>query len=185
SDGAPGAGGAGGAAESIWHGVQCDSVHENWTYFGASGAGGGAGGCAGLAGKPGTGGGASIGALVLASGGITFDGIDVKAGNAGDGGAGSLGSDATAGGYAGVAPTNAGTAQPGGNGGRAGVSGNGAGGPSVGIAHIGGAPTILATTKVAFGVAGKGVPATDRSDATGTRTLSASADGIAADVHAF
>ncbi|HEY8077765.1 MAG TPA: hypothetical protein VIF62_26750, partial [Labilithrix sp.] len=31
SDGAPGAGGAGGSAESIWHGVQCDSAHVNWT----------------------------------------------------------------------------------------------------------------------------------------------------------
>lgn len=153
----------------------------------ASGSGGGAGGCPGIAGSPGESGGASIAAIVAESEGLTFDGVALEASDGGAGGAGTLGSEATAGGAPGGGVTSGGVGLAGSPGGRAGVSGSGAGGPSIALAHMGPAPRLINGTTTKVGKPGPGVAARSRPDdgLGNARTLPASADGIAVEVHPF
>lgn len=182
SHGSPGDGGSGGAPDDD---VACTASHQDMYVAKASGPGGGAGGCGGVAGTPGKGGGASIAALVLSSSDLIFEDTKLLAGKGGDGGKGTLGSAPTAGGAPGKVPTGAGAAQPGQRGGRPGVSGSGAGGPSFGLAHHGGQPKLSGTTVVKAGEGGAGVPTQSTSFQELTWTLQPSVPGLAADVFAF
>lgn len=132
----------------------------NW-----SGGGGGAGGCPGLAGAAGTGGGTSA-AVVLFESPIRLESVTFDTSNAGRGGVGAIGSEPSSGSLGGrgvcaaseLVPCKAGTS--GGNGGRGGcpgMSGSGAGAPSVAIAHHGAAP-ILEAPVFHIGSGGAGVP---------------------------
>lgn len=184
TNGTPGAGGAGGAATSPIRPPLNESLRIGQA---ATGPGGGAGGCPGLAGTAGKGGGASVGALLVDSLGLVLDATDIVARDGGAGGRGTFGSDATAGGPPAMPYPGAGAAEPGHAGGRAGVSGSGAGGSSVGIAHRGGAPTLVSKSSVQVGKPGAGAPQAEKTyAATGeTKTLPASVDGIAKDMLVF
>jgi hypothetical protein len=146
---------------SIWYGIQ--------------GSGGGAGGCGGEAGSAGTGGGASV-AVFVSEGAPAFVDSELVAKNGGAGGKGPVGSQPTPGGNGGPAilgaPSTAG--QPGSAGGVAGVSGSGAGGPSVAVVVFGTTPSMEKTT-LTVGQGGAGAPALTQ----GGRTIPASASGEA------
>ena len=71
----------------------------------------------------------------------------------------------------------------GGAGGRAGFSGNGAGGPSVAIAYTGGAVVVTPDSHTTAGTPGAGVPA--RTNPTTNVTIPASASGPAMAILAF
>ncbi len=147
--------------------------------YGAARAGGGVGGCPGLSGTAGKGGGASIGILSLRSQ-LRLDTVTTVSASGGAGGKGTFGSresNGTAGASDGAAQMYSKAGEPGG---RAGVSGNGAGGPSIAIAHQGGAP-VLTQSKTEAGAGGAGVEARS----SGTRTLPASAEGESVGVKAL
>ena len=182
-DGAPGLGGGGGNAAPTNFGAQCGSANVGNIIYDASGAGGGAGGCPGLAGKPGNGGGASIAALVFASPGLSLTGCDLVAGDGGKGGSGAFPSAPTPGGNPGIGPSGTTAALGGGAGGRAGFSGNGAGGPSVALAYTGGNIVAAQDTHLTPGTAGVGVAA--RTNASTNVTIPASASGPAMATLAF
>jgi hypothetical protein len=152
-------------------------------WYGHSGAGGGAGGCPGLAGTAGKGGGASLAALLVRSP-VRFDAMALTTGQGGAGGRGTVGSEPTAGSEGGfdadLFDNDLYKSHPGTRGGEAGVSGHGAGGPSIAIAHEGIAP-ILTQTTTQPGAAGEGVAAVTK----GSRTLPASAAGESAAVKAY
>lgn len=183
TNGTPGKGGAGGAGGTMTRLANDADLAGQ----GATGPGGGAGGCPGLAGTAGKGGGASVGALVYDSPGITFDAVEIVAGDGGAGGRGTLGSNATAGGPPATPRGGAGVAEAGQPGGRAGVSGSGAGGSSVAIAHHGGAPSLVNGSTLKVGKPGAAVPQEQKTDAaTGqVKTLAASAPGVAKDLVEF
>lgn len=152
---------------------------RSWGY---SGAGGGAGGCPGQAGTAGKGGGASVAVLALQSP-LRLESMNLVAGAGGAAGRGTLGSnetDGTPGANDGGFAVTLASSSPGERGGRAGVSGNGAGGPSIAIAHQGGAP-VLTQSKTEPGAGGAGVEARS----SGTRTLPASAEGESVGVKAL
>lgn len=184
TDGEPGVGGRGGNGSVPPSRPLPAAFNFNEIWTGHSGAGGGAGGCPGLAGTPGEGGGASIAALLLESA-VVFDAADLVAGDGGTGGMGSFGSDASSGQAAGGASVAASLGTNGGSGGRAGIGGSGGGGPSFAIASSGAAPTVLSTTKLAFGRGGAGVGTKTRTDVVGTRTIPASSAGRAEAQHVF
>jgi hypothetical protein len=180
ANGGPGSGGSGGPAESA-DGKSC-SLGKYSTL--ANGSGGGAGGCGGVAGEPGSGGGASIGAFVVASDGLTFMDTTVTASAGGQGGAGTFGAPESDGG----ASSGPRAGLPGLPGGRAGVGGSGAGGSSFGVAHRGAPPLLKGTSKVLAGKPGVGVSIETRASNTirgGTATIPASAAGDAKDVARF
>ena len=179
-NGSPGYGGSGGKFADY-----ADTCKLDWYFQLSSGSGGGAGGCGGLAGTPGKGGGASIAALLSASDGLTFDAALVLAGQGGAGGKGSLGSLPTAGGAAGAPLLYTGAPQPGGPGGRPGISGSGAGGPSIGVAYTGGMPTFVNGAKPKAGTPGAGVPEDSNTFQNVTWKLPLSAAGIAQDMYSF
>jgi hypothetical protein len=184
TNGTPGKGGAGGAgAPRMKRRASATGLRGQ----GATGPGGGAGGCPGLAGTAGKGGGASVGALVYDSPGITFDAVEIVAGDGGAGGRGTLGSSATAGGPPATPQGAAEPGQAGQPGGRAGVSGSGAGGSSVAIAHHGGAPSLVNGSTLKVGKPGSGVPQEQKTDpATGqVKLLAASVAGVAKDLLEF
>jgi len=152
------------------------SIERHW---GASGAGGGAGGCPGLAGTAGKGGGASLGVLAIRSP-VRLTEMQLSASAGGAGGVGSFGSAETAGtpgGDDGITNLSSG---PGQAGGKSGISGNGAGGPSIAIAHQGGAP-ILTQSNTKVGAGGAGVGARSQ----GGKTLPASPAGESEGVKAL
>lgn len=126
-----GGGGAGGAALA---------------QSGGAGGGGGGGGCGGLGGDGGMNGGDSI-AVLLINSTVDMDGIDIQLGTGGDGGDGGDGGCGGAGGDGGPGGGRGSVAQAGGAGadGTNGVSGAGGagghGGASIGIAHVGPAPS--------------------------------------------
>jgi hypothetical protein len=133
------------------------------TVYGIPGSGGGAGGCPGLAGTPGLGGGASV-ALLAVDSPMRLEDAKLIAAAGGDGGAAGISTVGTAGGKAGgnASATQVGSTNyfgaNGGAGGNGGLAGQGGGGPSIGYAYHGTAPTLLATSiKNALG--GKGAPA--------------------------
>ncbi|MFO0641397.1 MAG: hypothetical protein U0183_19405 [Polyangiaceae bacterium] len=174
-----GLGGKGASGKAVDRGV-----FGTGRWFGESGAGGGAGGCPGLAGTAGKGGGASF-AVALVRSPVRFDGMTLVSGQGGAGGRGTVGSEPTAGSTGGNDASlfdNDATykSRPGTKGGEAGVSGHGAGGPSIAIAHEGIAP-ILTQTTTKPGAAGEGVAAVTK----GSRTLPASAAGESAAVKAY
>jgi hypothetical protein len=166
-DGMPGQGGGGGGGAKGKANPMCN---------GASGGGGGAGGCGGKGGRGGQGGGASI-ALASVNAEVTLDDVSLTTGSGGGGGEGGDGQTGGAGGVGGLGGLGSGTFNAcgggqGGQGGFGGKGGGGRGGVSVGIAHIGNAPTGKFTFKGgAFGKGGAGA------DAVG-----AGADGIKAEI---
>ncbi|NUP08641.1 MAG: hypothetical protein HOW73_21545 [Polyangiaceae bacterium] len=129
-DGVPGGGGGGGGA-----------------LFNAAGGGGGGGGCGGTAGIVGTGGGSSIG-LILLDATVTWSDVRVEVGTAGDGGIGWSGGAGGIGAGGGQGVSTACDGGTGGNGGAGGRSGSGAGGHAVGIAYTGIAPALDGITIV-------------------------------------
>ena len=172
TDGDVGTGGAGGNGQppprTLYTGVG--------RHYGTSGPGGGAGGCPGLAGTAGKGGGASFGAALVRSP-VRFDTVVVESANGGAGGRGAIGSNATLGSKGGndnVFTADETKSYPGGAGGYAGISGSGAGGPSIAIAYQGLAP-IQSQTTTRFGIGGAGVDAVTQ----GGRMLPASPAGAA------
>jgi hypothetical protein len=180
-DGTPGSGGSGGDG----YGSNTSDPHVGDVWTGWTGAGGGAGGCPGLSGGEGKGGGASI-AAVLVESPLSFDAVELVANRGGAGGLGTFGSAPTIGGAPGInttsglIPTRSG--QPGGRGGAAGISGNGANGPSLGIAYAGTKPNVSADTKLTVGTAGAAIPARSRSTLGVTKTIPATSAGIAKDI---
>jgi hypothetical protein len=176
-NGAPGQGGGGGMGLPAEPGGFANGTN----LIGSGGAGGGAGGCPGLAGTAGHGGGASV-AILANSSPMTIDSSIVESSAAGDGGKGTFGSAPTSGGQPGANlggnAANAGAA--GGNGGASGWSGSGAGGPSIAIVSHG-AAVVLTSTTPTFGTAGHGVAAMT----SGSKTIPASADGVAAATQTF
>jgi hypothetical protein len=180
-DGSPGSGGSGG--DGYFSGLTNAHLGDVWA--GWTGAGGGAGGCPGLAGGEGKGGGASIAAALIESP-LSFEAVELVANRGGAGGLGSFGSAPTIGGAAGINTTPAlipsRSAQPGGRGGAAGISGNGANGPSLGIAYSGTKPNVSADTKVTVGAPGALIPARSRTTLGVTKVIPASSAGIAKDV---
>ena len=159
ADGSPGKGGTGGNGGPEWSTAGKTALEGNLYRVSASGPGGGAGGCPGLAGTSGTGGGASLAALVFGSPGLTLSTVDLVAGDGGRGGKGTFGSLPQPGGQHGTTPTGATPATGGSFGGRAGFSGNGAGGPSAALAFTGGAVIVSPDTHTTAGTAGAGVAA--------------------------
>ena len=158
-------------------------VAANQHAYGHAGGGGGAGGCPGLAGTAGKGGGASIAAALVRSP-VRFDGMALTAGAGGAGGRGTFGSNPT-GGSSGADDALPWVMSPertsaGGLGGAAGISGHGAGGPSIAIAHEGLAAIVAQSTSKP-GVAGPGVAAVSQ----GARTIPASPAGVAEAVRAY
>lgn len=177
TNGAPGTGGAGGSGSELPVGSVCVLTSQT-----ASGSGGGAGGCPGLAGTPGSGGGASVGALLSKCDGLTFEMTEILGGPGGLGGEGTFGSSATAGGYT---PSFGNPGAPGGAGGASGISGSGAGGPSYGIAHTGGAPKLVNGATAKAGLGGAGVPEKTTTQLGVVKTIPASVSGDTKDIFAF
>lgn len=168
--------GAKGQAPSI-------GVVSNRYAYGRAGGGGGAGGCPGLAGTPGKGGGASM-AVALVRSPVRFESMSLTAGAGGAGGRGTFGSNPT-GGSSGADDSPPSVYSPvktsaGGLGGAAGISGHGAGGPSIAIAHEGLAPIVTQSTSKP-GVPGAGVAEVSQ----GGRTIPASPAGVAEAVRAY
>lgn len=154
--GGSGGGGSGGAGSTSMMipgtGTSCVITSAvNGKHFYAAGGGGGAGGCGGQPNEAGAGGGASIAAL-LVSAVVNFETTRLRTGAGGAAGRGGFGSPPTAGGAGGLGGdntntcANAGRGGSGGFGGVPGFSGHGAGGPSIGVAYAGKAPTQVDTT---------------------------------------
>jgi len=154
ADGNPGQGGGGGGGAKGKAGCN-----------GASGGGGGAGGCGGKGGQGGLAGGASI-ALISINAKLTFNDVNLTAGNGGAGGDGGDGQDGGIGGIGGFGGLGMSTLKgcsggEGGSGGLGGKGGGGRGGHSVGIAFTGSAPTPPANVKLGTpGVGGIGADMT-------------------------
>jgi hypothetical protein len=183
-DGAPGQGGGGGAGYGV-PGSRFNSYASGATVYGIPGSGGGAGGCPGLAGTPGKGGGASV-ALVAFDSPMRLEDSKLTASAGGDGGAAGISTAGTPGGKGGAndSVSSFGSVNflgaNGGSGGNGGLAGQGAGGPSIGFAYHGTAPTLLATT-VKNAAGGKGAPSKN----TPAGTIIASPDGFANDKVAY
>ncbi len=178
--GGSGQGGGGGGSPRWFYtplGTATRNLPGNADYYQtAAGGGGGAGGCAGQPGTPATGGGASIGALVIDSS-VNFERSRVESSNGGRGGQGNLGTPGIAGGKGGAQIargllTIAGKGGDGGEGGNGGASGHGAPGPSIALVYSGTRPT-LTSTDLAPGPAGAGQPALKRATTNGEKVLPA------------
>jgi hypothetical protein len=187
--GATGFGGAGGRGDKLLTDANAPYVKVDSVWRGYGGSGGGAGGCPGLAGTPGKGGGASIAVLLIESA-TRFDSSEILAGRGGDAGLGALGSEPTAGGNGGpnsaVGSMPLSSGKPGGRGGAAGTSGNGASGPSIGIAHLGAAPSVTGTTKITPGAGGNAIDERTRTDGLGiTKTVAATPAGVSKEILAL
>jgi len=163
--GGPGQGGGGGAGTGA--GFQSNGAVGfpvgllNTDYFAtATGGGGAGGGCGGQAGTPATGGGASVGALVIDSV-VTFERSRIESSSGGKAGKGNLGTSGTTGGTGGDGAVQTisvtGKGGDGGPGGNGGASGHGAPGPSIALAYSTKKPTLTAVD-LAPGPAGAGQP---------------------------
>ena len=183
-DGTPGQGGGGGAGYGV-PSSRFNNYVSGAKVYGIPGSGGGAGGCPGLAGTPGTGGGASV-ALVAVDSPMRLEDSKLTASTGGDGGAAGISTVGTAGGTRGgnASISSFGYANflgaNGGSGGNGGLAGQGAGGPSIGFAYHGTAPTLLATT-VKNAAGGKGAPSKN----TPAGTIIGAPDGFANDKVAY
>lgn len=136
------------------------NIPPNNTYYAtASGGGGGGGGCGGQPGTPATGGGASIGALVVKSA-VSFERARIESSNGGRAGLGNLGTAGIPGGNGGLGTSHGvpttGKGGDGGSGGDGGASGHGAPGPSIAIAYT--EKPVMAEVDLAPGRAGDGQP---------------------------
>lgn len=175
--GQPGQGGGGGAGAACSFLPNGDIGSDNPppTYFEtATGGGGGGGGCGGQPGTPATGGGASIGALLLTST-VTFERTRIESSDGGRAGKGNLGTPGIVGGDGGArtvhgVPTT-GRGGDGGFGGNAGASGHGAPGPSIAIAYT--EKPAMTEVDLAPGPAGAGQPDLKRITPLGTQRLAA------------
>ena len=154
SHGTPGQGGGGGG------GARGAAACNTTTNAGPSGGNGGPGGCGGAPGGGGGAGGSSI-ALISVSAAVTLSGCSLTAATGGQGGAGGdgqEGGDGRGGGDGGDGNKN--NACPGGSGGKGGqggAGGGGLGGHSLGIAHVGAAPTETEVTIVLGSQGGGGL----------------------------
>jgi hypothetical protein len=181
SSGSPGQGGGGGAGTGSYFGpdgIFASPPAGSTNYATATGGGGGGGGCGGQAGTPATGGGASIGALVIASV-ISFEHSRIESSSGGAAGKGNLGTAGIVGGTGGLGTSHGGVLTTGkggdgGPGGSGGASGHGAPGPSIVIAYSGTKPTKPETDLVP-GPAGAGQPELSRmvGGTVGTKLLPA------------
>lgn len=180
-DGTAGTSGGAGIPGRGGNGAAPKAASGSGTWWGSSGGGGGAAGCPGLAGTAGKGGGASLGVLAVRSP-VRFESMQVVASAGGAGGRGTFGSNSVAG-TAGADDTTQvillDHTTPGSRGGNSGISGNGAGGPSIGIAHVGLAP-ILTQSNTQSAPGGAGIQARTQ----GSKTLPASPAGESAGVKA-
>lgn len=178
TSGAFGIGGQGGAgiAPSIL-------VIAAQPYWGIQGGGGGAGGCQGMAGTAGKGGGASIAVLSVRSA-LGLEKTQIVSGAGGVGGTGTFGSAPLEGSQVEESQTLPTAAQHGKRGGFAGISGHGASGPSIGIAHTGGAPSLV-QTQILPGAGGAAVPEGRVTMFGVERVIPASAAGESASSKAF
>jgi hypothetical protein len=77
------------------------------------------------------------------------------------------------------------SSQPGGHGGAAGISGNGANGPSLGIAYVGAKPIVSATSHITPGNAPPAIAARSRTMIDVTKTIPATPAGISKDILAL
>lgn len=172
TNGEPGKGGSGGWGMNPLLGKPSPAMPYA---AGIGGGSGGAGGCPGLAGTPGGGGGASVGVLLFASP-LVLERVTIASQDGGAGGRGAFGSSPTPGGAGGRGVTGypATAASRGGDGGRAGVSGHGAGGPSIALVHDGSTPEMTDVT-LKHGRGGAGQPATSE----GGQTIGSSVAGEA------
>lgn len=178
--GTPGQGGGGGGGTLGGSGAeQCADAKEDG---GASGASGGSGGCGGLGGGGGGAGGASIGIVSLGAT-LAFSEVRITAGagaRGGNGAEGQSGGAGAAGGKGGTSPVAGLNAAcdggSGGKGGKGGAGGGGRGGHSIGIAHLGEAPSTSGAT-IAVGAAGPG--------GSGPAAAGQADGGVAAQVQAF
>ncbi len=163
--GEPGQGGGGGAGTEVWFvgafpGCNSPPIPFSET---ATGGGGGSGGCAGQPGTAATGGGASIGAWVVAST-VSIEGTRIESSAGGRAGLGNVGGKGTSGNKPGAASILAsgklisGNGGPGGAGGNGGASGHGAAGPSIALVFAGTRPVLTGPELVA-GAGGEGQPA--------------------------
>lgn len=180
--GKPGQGGGGGGGAKGGSGMPgncADAANAG----GASGGSGGSGGCGGSGGKGGQAGGGSIGIVSLGAT-LLFDTVTVTVskggagGAGGDGQAGGLGGAGAAGGTKGAATSlkDACAGGNGGSGGAGGKAGGGLGGPSIGIAYTGDAPTTKDVT-FTMGTPGDG--------GAGDGAMGAGAKGVASETQAF
>jgi hypothetical protein len=179
TSGGAGTGGSGGDGQSL----DFDPTSVNPPYaLGNWGAGGGAGGCAGIAGTAGTGGGASVALLAVGSP-LSIVSSMLTSSNGGAGKPGTLGAPATPGGAAGTtfAPKPLTAGAHGGAGGESGISGSGAGGPSVAIAYTGNIPVVDAKSTLTPGTAGLGVTA----QSSNGKTIPASGNGVSQATFSF
>lgn len=139
------AGGSGGRGSSYTEG----RTKVSYSY---SGGGGGAGGCPGRSGEPGQDGGASVGVLATRSP-VRFEKMAIRSAGGGNGGQGNFGAPPTAGQPGGAGPVFGTAGAAGAPGVQAGVSGHGAGGPSIAIVHDTTVP-IQVQCQLAHGAAG-------------------------------
>ncbi len=144
--------------------------------------GGGAGGCAGLAGTAGTGGGASTAALLVRSP-VRFEKMTLRSMKGGNGGRGTFSTPPTSGQPAADPPSAmcfpcAAAGQPGR---PAGISGHGAGGPSVAIANDANAKAVVVDSQLFHDTAGTSPAAMSE----GGATIPAATPAAAADILAL
>lgn len=174
TNGGVGAGGTGGTANVL------QEPHPGiaGVVWGWAQGGGGAGGCPGMAGTAGTGGGASIAALLSRSP-VRFEKVALASANGGRGGFGSFGSLPTPGQATQdpVGTVSFPLATAGSPGRPAGISGHGAGGPSVAIAHDAAGRPVLVDSPMDHGNAGASPPASSEAG----RTIPAAAPAVGAD----
>ena len=175
--GQPGSSGRGGEGGTSECGCSNDTCSPSFVRLGGGGGQGGYAGCGGPGGKGGGGGGASI-ALLVNESSVEISWSIVRTGRGGDGGSPSAGHPGQPGGTGGqgggglqVNPGRAGGR--GGSGGKGGDGGPGGGGPSIGIMHLGPAPTVD-QSNFEIGAPGKGAAGLDQGRAP---------DGLQADVH--
>lgn len=178
--GGPGQGGGGGAGAGGYFTANggSTSAPPGTPYVAtATGGGGAGGGCGGQPGTPATGGGASVGALVIASV-VTFEHARIETSSGGKAGLGNLGTSGIVGGTGGAGtvhtiPTT-GKGGDGGAGGSGGASGHGAPGPSIALAWSKTKPT-LTEVDLAPGPRGAGQPALSKvvGGTVGTKLLPA------------
>ena len=183
TDGQPGAGGHGGAGTAVTGTPTIAMGQSHAVVAGQGGPGGGAGGCPGLAGGAGTGGGASLGVALLESA-VVLDGVTVTAKAGGIAGRGTFGGTPSDGGEAGTNQSSDASknAAPGGRGGLAGLSTNGASGPSIGILVSGGAPIMKGSTKATPGNGGAALPGLTIYMLGIPRTIPGTPEGLSVDI---
>lgn len=122
---------------------------------GGGGSGGGSGGCGGAGGLGGAAGGSAFAVLAFESM-VVLESADLTAGAGGAGGTGGTGQAGQAGSDGGSVPAaSGGKGGMGGNGAGGGGGSGGSGGLSVGVAYVGTAPVVDASTRIVVGARGR------------------------------